>query len=62
MLLTMNLMLMNQQYILNKLSLFIYFFNFFLTFIYFSDGERHSMNGGGAEREGNTESEAGSRL
>ena len=31
-------------------------------FIYFWDRERQSMNGGGAEREGNTESEAGSRL
>ena len=31
-------------------------------FIYFWDRERQSMNGGGAEREGDTESEAGSRL
>ena len=30
--------------------------------IYFWDRERQSMNGGGAEREGDTESEAGSRL
>ena len=36
---------------------------FFSTFIiYFWDRERQSMNGGGAEREGNTESETGSRL
>ena len=35
---------------------------FFSTFIYFWDRERQSMNGGGAEREGDTESEAGSRL
>ena len=35
---------------------------FFLTFIYFWDRERQSMNGGGAEREGDTELEAGSRL
>ena len=35
---------------------------FFLTFIYFWDRERQSMNRGGAEREGDTESEAGSRL
>ena len=35
---------------------------FFLTFIYFWDRERQSMNGGGAEREGDTESETGSRL
>ena len=35
---------------------------FFLTFIYFWDRERQSMNGGGSEREGDTESETGSRL
>ena len=40
--------------------IFIYFI--FLTFIYFWDRERQSMNGGGAERVGDTESEAGSRL
>ena len=28
---------------------------FFSTFIYFWDGERQNMNGGGAEREGDTE-------
>ena len=40
-----------------------YLLNFFFsTFIYFWDRERQSMNGGGAEREGDTESEAGSRL
>ena len=39
-----------------------FFFKFFFsTFIYFWDRERQSMNGGGAEREGDTESEAGSR-
>ena len=31
-------------------------------FIYFWDRERQSMNGRGAEREGDTESETGSRL
>ena len=31
-------------------------------FIYFWDRERQSMSGGGAEREGDTESEAGSGL
>ena len=31
-------------------------------FIYFWDRERQSMNSGGAEREGDTESKAGSRL
>ena len=40
--------------------LFIYLFSTF--FIYFWDRERQSMNGGGAEREGDTESETGSRL
>ena len=30
--------------------------------IYFWDRERQSVNGGGSEREGDTESEAGSRL
>ena len=33
-----------------------------LMFIYFWDRERQNMSGGGAEREGDTESEAGSRL
>ena len=33
-----------------------------LRLIYFSDRERQSMNGGGVEREGDTESEAGSGL
>ena len=32
------------------------------VFIYFWDRERQSMNGGGAEREGDIESETGSRL
>ena len=41
---------------------FSFFFIFFSTFIYFWDRERQSMNGGGAEREGDTESETGSRL
>ena len=43
---------------------FVYFLNFFFStfFIYFWDRERQSMNGGGAEREGDTESETGSRL
>ena len=39
-----------------------FFLIFFSTFIYFRDRERQSMNGGGAEREGDTESETGSRL
>ena len=39
------------------------FFSFkFLMFIYFGGRERQSVSGGGAERDGDTESEAGSRL
>ena len=41
--------------------LIAYYFFFFKIYL-FLDRERHSMNGGGAEREGDTESEAGSRL
>ena len=37
-----------------------FFLKFFLMFVYFS--ERQSLSGGGAEREGDTESEAGSGL
>ena len=33
-----------------------------MFFIYFWDRERQSMNGGGADREEDTESETGSRL
>ena len=40
----------------------IYIFLMFLTFIYFWDRERQSMNGGGSEREGDTESQTSSRL
>ena len=36
-------------------------FFFFSTFIYFRDRERQSLNRGGAERKGDTESETGSR-
>ena len=42
--------------------LMFFFLIFFSTFIYFWDRERQSMNEGGAEREGDTESETGSRL
>ena len=38
---------------------FIYFFN---VYLFLRDTERQSMSRGGAEREGDTESEAGSRL
>ena len=44
------------------LNLFFFLIFFFSVFIYFWDRERQSMNGGGAEREGDTESETGSRL
>ena len=40
----------------------LFFFLIFLMFIYFWDRERQSASGGGAEREGDTESETGSRL
>ena len=39
----------------------VFFFNFFLN-VYLFLGQRQSMNRGGAEREGDTESETGSRL
>ena len=41
---------------------YIAYILFFLMFIYFWDRERQSMNRGGAEREGDTEPEMGSRL
>ena len=54
------------------LNCLVYLFYFFFKFIYllkknffnvyFWDRERQSMNGGGSEREGVTESETGSRL
>ena len=53
----LSLVTFSQSIVLNY-----FFFNFFSTFIYFWDRERQSMNGGGAEREGDTESETGSRL
>ena len=46
----------------DAISIFLAFKFFFSTFIYFWDRERQSMNGGGAERQGDTESETGSRL
>ena len=49
------------QYARRFIYLFIFKF-FFSTFIYFGDRERQSMNGGGAEREGDRESQAGSAL
>ena len=37
-------------------------FFFFNVYLFLGQRERQSMNGGGAEREGDTESETGSRL
>ena len=42
--------------------LLLFFFNFFNVSSFLRDGERQSMSGGGAEREGDAESETGSRL
>ena len=39
-----------------------YFKNFFCAFIFEREKERQSVSGGGAEKGGDTESEAGSRL
>ena len=39
-----------------------FFFNFFNVYLLLRDRERQSVSRGGAEREGDTESEAGSRL
>ena len=39
-----------------------YFIFFCNVYFYFWDRERQSMNGGGAEREGDTEPETGPRL
>ena len=40
----------------------MYSFFFLIFFMFISETERQSTSGGGAEREGDTESEAGSRL
>ena len=48
---------------LKTIKTYFFFFKFFFNvFIYFWDRERQSMKGGGAEREGDTELETGSRL
>ena len=39
-----------------------FFFFFFNVYLFLGQRERQSMNGGGAEREGDTELETGSRL
>ena len=53
---------MNQCFIDGIFTLYLAPAYFFLTFIYFFETERHSMNRGGSERKGDTVSEAGSRL
>ena len=45
-----------------RLSFVLYFFNVFWMFIEFWERERQTARGGGAESEGERESEAGSRL
>ena len=45
-----------------KIYLFIFFLIFFSTFVYFGDRETEQEWGRGREREGDTESETGSRL
>ena len=42
--------------------MFIYFFNLFFFYLYLFLRERQSVSRGAAEREGDTECEAGSRL
>ena len=42
------------------IEILLFFFNFFFQRLFL--GQRQSMNGRGAEREGDTESETGSRL
>ena len=44
----------------SQIFFLIFFFSVYLFF--WGDRERQSMNGGGAEREGDTEPETGSRL
>ena len=57
--------LFNQELVINLsiakkiASILLYLFFFPNVVIYFWDRERQSMNGGGAERDGDTESETG---
>ena len=44
------------------LSFFFFFLMFFNIYSFLKGRERQSANGGGAERKGDTESEAGSKL
>ena len=52
----------DQRYGIHKLTLLLFLKFPFLMFIYFWHSERQSLSWEGAEREGDTESEAGSRL
>ena len=54
-----NLICVNSQNIKHLLFFLIFFFN---IYSFLKDRERQSENGEGAEREGDTEFEAGSRL
>ena len=45
-----------------NIVIFIYVFKIFLMFIFERDRQMDRFSGGGAEREGDTDSEAGSRL
>ena len=47
---------------MRSLVVLFFFLNFFFQRFYLFLGQRQSMNGGGPEREGDTESETGSRL
>ena len=42
--------------------MFLLFLNLFNVYLYLRDRQRQSVSRGGAEKEGDTESEAGSRL
>ena len=46
----------------SELTSLISFLNFFNVYLFLTENERQNMSGGGAEREGDTESETGSRL
>ena len=50
-----------QNFFFNVYYFFLIFF-FLNVYLFLRQRARQSMNGGGAEREGDTESEAGSRL
>ena len=53
---------MNGYYLLGSVLSTLFFLFFFLMFIYFWEREKQSVSAGGAGREEDMESEAGSRL